>query len=41
MLDRALEMAPACVQYKSRRAECLALLGRFSEAQESAKYVPY
>ena len=38
MMDRALEMAPACVNYKTKRAECLALLGRYNEAQEAAKY---
>ena len=37
-MDRALEMAPACVNYKTKRAECLALLGRYNEAQEAAKY---
>ncbi|KAL5263574.1 hypothetical protein ACHWQZ_G008819 [Mnemiopsis leidyi] len=36
VMDRALEMAPACVNYKTKRAECLALLGRYNEAQEAA-----
>lgn len=37
VMDRALEMAPACVNYKTKRAECLALLGRYNEAQEASK----
>jgi len=36
VMDRALEMAPACVNYKTKRAECLALLGRYNEAQEAS-----
>jgi len=36
VMDRALEMAPACVTYKTKRAECLALLGRYNEAQEAS-----
>lgn len=36
VMDRALEMAPPCVNYKTKRAECLALLGRYNEAQEAS-----
>ncbi|ETE69826.1 DnaJ-like subfamily C member 7, partial [Ophiophagus hannah] len=32
-MDRALEFAPACHRFKILKAECLALLGRYSEAQ--------
>ena len=39
-MDRALAIAPACTQYKVRRAESLACLGRYTEAQEAAKSVP-
>jgi len=35
-MDRALVIAPACTQYKVRRAESLACLGRYQEAQEAA-----
>ncbi|KAK7793735.1 hypothetical protein R5R35_007885 [Gryllus longicercus] len=34
-MDRLLEQSP-CKRYKLRRAECLALLGRYQEAQEVA-----
>ncbi|KAM3820826.1 dnaJ homolog subfamily C member 7 isoform 3-T3 [Vipera latastei] len=32
-MDRALEFAPACHRFKILKAECLALLGRYSDAQ--------
>ncbi|XP_056436104.1 dnaJ homolog subfamily C member 7 [Gadus chalcogrammus] len=32
-MDRALESAPACHRFKVLKAECLALLGRYPEAQ--------
>ena len=37
--DRALEHAIAARHLKMRKAECLALLGRYTEAEEMAKYV--
>lgn len=37
--DRALEHATASRQFKLTKAECLALLGRYAEAEEMAKYV--
>ncbi|XP_031343855.1 dnaJ homolog subfamily C member 7 [Photinus pyralis] len=33
-MDRCLDQAPTCVQYKVKKAECLAFLGRYQEAQE-------
>uniref|UniRef100_A0A6M2DFZ9 DnaJ homolog subfamily C member 7 n=1 Tax=Xenopsylla cheopis TaxID=163159 RepID=A0A6M2DFZ9_XENCH len=33
-MDRALDYTPTCHRYKIRRAECLALLGRYQESQE-------
>ncbi|XP_077590857.1 dnaJ homolog subfamily C member 7 [Stigmatopora nigra] len=35
-MDRALESAPACHRFKILKAECLALLGRYPEAQSVA-----
>ena len=35
-LDRALGLATACRSFKAMRAECLAFLGRYPEAQEVA-----
>ncbi|KFW85488.1 DnaJ subfamily C member 7, partial [Phalacrocorax carbo] len=35
-MDRALEFAPACHRFKILKAECLALLGRYPEAQSVA-----
>ncbi len=37
--DRSLEHAPAARRLKLTKAECLALLGRYAEAEEMAKYV--
>lgn len=33
-MDRCLDQAPTCVRYKTQKAECLAYLGRYQEAQE-------
>uniref|UniRef100_A0A4W3H886 DnaJ homolog subfamily C member 7 n=1 Tax=Callorhinchus milii TaxID=7868 RepID=A0A4W3H886_CALMI len=35
-MDRALEFAPACHRFKMLKAECLALLGRYPDAQSVA-----
>ncbi|CAG9865374.1 unnamed protein product [Phyllotreta striolata] len=35
-MDRCLDEAPTCNRYKITKAECLAFLGRFQEAQEIA-----
>uniref|UniRef100_A0ABI8A461 J domain-containing protein n=1 Tax=Felis catus TaxID=9685 RepID=A0ABI8A461_FELCA len=35
-MDRALEFAPACHRFKILKAECLAMLGRYPEAQSVA-----
>jgi DnaJ family protein C protein 7 len=35
-MDRILEQAP-CTKFKLKKAECLAFLGRYQEAQEIAK----
>lgn len=37
-MDRALEFAPACHRFKILKAECLALLGRYPEAQSVARW---
>ena len=37
-MDRALEFAPACHRFKILKAECLAMLGRYPEAQFVARY---
>ena len=37
-MDRALVLAPACHRFKILKAECLALLGRYPEAQSVAMY---
>lgn len=36
-MDRALESASACHRFKVLKAECLALLGRYPEAQSVAR----
>lgn len=36
-MDRALEFAPACHRFKILKAECLAMLGRYPEAQSVAR----
>lgn len=36
-MDRALAMASACHRFKILKAECLALLGRYPEAQSVAR----
>lgn len=38
-LDRALDIAVGCKRLKALKAECLAYLGRFQEAQEVANDV--
>lgn len=35
-MDRCLDQAPTCARYKIQKAECLAYLGRYQEAQEIA-----
>lgn len=35
-MDRCLDHSPTCVRYKIEKAECLAFLGRYEEAQEIA-----
>ncbi|MEQ2214613.1 hypothetical protein XENOCAPTIV_014176 [Xenoophorus captivus] len=37
-MDRALALAPVCHRFKINKAECLALLGRYPEAQSVARY---
>jgi DnaJ family protein C protein 7 len=37
LIGRALQHSPNCTQFSLLRAECLALLGRYQEAQEIAK----
>lgn len=37
LMDRALQISPACYKYKLTKAECLAYLKRCQEAQEIAK----
>lgn len=36
-MDRALAVASACHRFKILKAECLALLGRYPEAQSVAR----
>lgn len=36
-MDRALESASGCHRFKVLKAECLALLGRYPEAQSVAR----
>lgn len=38
-MDRCLDEAPTCVRYKLTKAECLAFIGRFQEAQEIANSI--
>ena len=37
-MDRILQHSSDSSHFKAVRAECLALLGRYQEAQEAAKY---
>ena len=36
-MRRLLEYAPSCLAYKGMRAECLALTGKYGDAQVLAK----
>ncbi|KAG5892978.1 hypothetical protein JTB14_015022 [Gonioctena quinquepunctata] len=38
-MDRCLDEAPTCCRYKLTKAECLAFLGRYQEAQEIANSI--
>lgn len=38
-MDRCLDQAPTCARYKIQKAECLAYLGRYQEAQELANSI--
>lgn len=38
-MDRGLETSNACIKFKVMKAECLARLGRYQEAQELANDV--
>ena len=38
-MDRILQHSTDSMHFKALRAECLALLGRYQEAQEAAKYM--
>ncbi|XP_023020069.1 tetratricopeptide repeat protein 2 [Leptinotarsa decemlineata] len=38
-MDRCLDEAPSCHRYKLTKAECLAFLGRYQEAQEIANSI--
>lgn len=38
-MDRCLDQAPTCSHYKTLKAECLAYLGRYQEAQEMANSI--
>lgn len=38
-MDRCLEEAPTCTKFKTRKAESLAFLGRYQEAQEIANTI--
>lgn len=38
-MDRCLDEAPTCVKYKLTKSECLAFLGRYTEAQEIANSI--
>lgn len=40
-MDRALGLAPACHRFKILKAECLAMLGRYPEAQSVARYITH
>jgi DnaJ family protein C protein 7 len=37
LMDRCLQHSTNCMQFQTLKAECLALLGRYQEAQEIAK----
>ena len=38
-MDRCIEVCTECYKFKIQKAECLAMLKRYQEAQEIAKYV--
>ena len=38
-MDRCIEVSPYCSRYRITKAECLAYLGRYSEAEMGAKLV--
>lgn len=38
-MDRCSEVSPFCARFKITKAECLAYLGRYSEAEMGAKLV--
>jgi len=38
-MNQCLERAPLATKYKLYKAECLAFIGQYQEAQEIAKYV--
>lgn len=38
-MDRCSEISPFCARFKITKAECLALLGRYQEAEMCAKLV--
>lgn len=38
-MDRCLDEAPTCSRYKTTKAECLAFLGRYSEARDIANNI--
>lgn len=40
-MDRCIELSPDCKKFKVSKAECLALLKRYQESQEIAKWVIY
>lgn len=40
-MDRAIALAPTCQRFKILKAECLALLGRYPEAQSVARWEPW
>lgn len=40
-MDQALAVASACHRFKIFKAECLALLGRYPEAQTVARYFQF
>lgn len=39
LMDRCFDHSPTCVKYKVEKAECLAFLGRYEEAQEIANSI--
>ena len=40
-MRKLLEYAPNCLGYKGLQAECLAMTGKFNDAQMLAKYDVY